>query len=785
MKCSVWGRIVGLAFVTVALGAVGSGCASSETGTPRRDAGTADVGPVDANADARSSDSGRDSSYDANADAGRDVGPHDTVQTCEACTTNDDCDAESFCAHLVTGEHACLPGCNMEFPSCPRGFTCIFDATGTGVNANVCAPVGGPCCVDEDSDDYGVGVGCMGPDCNDNSDTVHPDRDEVCDGLDTNCNSRVDENPNDCGSGRCTPDGDGSYSAIVGGMCVSATCQSGTTSDCALYTCSEGGDRGTTCATTCAPAGTDDDTYCIATAHCDGGVCVSDVPDGGTCDEDSDCNTTHCDNGYCCGSGTCCATDGDCPGGGMPTRVCDNPRACQGHRGVVTCESSTCRAVSGIDDDTACTAAVEAISCGLVNPVQCAGGDPQPTGDRTCPAMCLTDGDCIAAAHCQVGFCVPDLPPGGTCGRNQDCMPGLTCVDNTCCTSVCNGSCEACNLPGSQGTCTPVPPGADPAGECAGFACTGYYAGFQGNVCSPYAAVSDSVATCDGAGACRTPALLCPMQTIGSPPQITCNPTCQTPVGGTCSGTTPGACTNLDNPMVQTTCGTGACQRTVQTCVGGAVNMCMAGTPVAETCDGIDNDCNGTADNGGDMLCPAQPNVTTQSCRGTMGCAITGCAGGWADYDATRAGCECSVANSGPTCAGARALGSFAPGTSMTVNANINSGNVAWFSLSFPPMSGAGGRGGTPTISIAPAALYSIRITQNCAGTAFTCNASGDVPSSAAAQRQFEFSDTIPNGPTGYTSSLETWPDPVYVQVTRTSTPTTCEAAAFDLTISR
>ena len=51
---------------------------------------------------------------------------------------------------------------------------------------------------------------------------------------------------------------------------------------------------------------------------------------------------------------------------------------------------------------------------------------------------------------------------------------------------------------------------------------------------------------------------------------------------------------------VPTSCGVGACASTgVTSCVAGAVqNSCVAGTPVLEVCDGIDNNCDGSVDNG-------------------------------------------------------------------------------------------------------------------------------------------------------------------------------------------
>ncbi|HKB08378.1 MAG TPA: MopE-related protein, partial [Candidatus Polarisedimenticolia bacterium] len=52
---------------------------------------------------------------------------------------------------------------------------------------------------------------------------------------------------------------------------------------------------------------------------------------------------------------------------------------------------------------------------------------------------------------------------------------------------------------------------------------------------------------------------------------------------------------NLDSLV---TCGTGVCQRSVHTCVNGVPQTCTPGPPSTETCNGADDDCNGIVDNG-------------------------------------------------------------------------------------------------------------------------------------------------------------------------------------------
>jgi hypothetical protein len=54
---------------------------------------------------------------------------------------------------------------------------------------------------------------------------------------------------------------------------------------------------------------------------------------------------------------------------------------------------------------------------------------------------------------------------GAMCAANSDCQSGF-CTDGVCCNKACAGTCEACNLTGSGGTCTGIPANTDPQMEC-------------------------------------------------------------------------------------------------------------------------------------------------------------------------------------------------------------------------------------------------------------------------------------------------------------------------------
>jgi hypothetical protein len=77
-------------------------------------------------------------------------------------------------------------------------------------------------------------------------------------------------------------------------------------------------------------------------------------------------------------------------------------------------------------------------------------------------------------------------------------------------------------------------------------------------------------------------------------------------VDNNCNGT-------VDDGLGNRVCGLGPCQRTVAACVGGVSQTCTPGTPGTETCNGIDDDCDGVIDNGNcapTSVCPGARQVT-------------------------------------------------------------------------------------------------------------------------------------------------------------------------------
>ena len=346
------------------------------------------------------------------------------------------------------------------------------------------------------------------------------------------------------------------------------------------------------------PGSCTDDGGCAANEYCDAvGLCAPDVADGQACGRDEQCVADHCSNGVCCASGDCCTSAAQCAAHGWDLR-CDAPTSCQGSEGTPVCTATfQCGALT-VADDSVCGGMVSQ-TCGPYPSIVCTGAVTQPPDQGAlCADLCGDDGGCDPGAYCDAtGHCIPDLSLGQVCTEPSQCQSGI-CVDGVCCNTTCTGTCQACDLAGTSGTCTLAANGTDPDVECGAVSCTGFYHSWSGDSCRRKADVSDATATCNGAGACRSAAQECTAQSVVGPTTVTCNANCQNPNLATCTGTTAGTCTNV-NPGNQS-CGQGVCQVTVPQCSNGAPLACVpnSGAATTETCNNIDDNCDGTVDNG-------------------------------------------------------------------------------------------------------------------------------------------------------------------------------------------
>jgi hypothetical protein len=185
------------------------------------------------------------------------------------------------------------------------------------------------------------------------------------------------------------------------------------------------------------------DNECDPGAHCDG-TCVANAGNGERCDGDGECMSGHCVNSVCCADGDCCRTASDCPARFSSAAACTSSSECQGTRTDALCTNNMCGSTT-VDDDSACSASILALSCDLSVDIFCNGAVVQAIA--SCGASCSSDAECDEnLAFCSSGTCVTKLANGGECTGNSSCSSGH-CNNGVCCGS---GSCcrNASQCPG-------------------------------------------------------------------------------------------------------------------------------------------------------------------------------------------------------------------------------------------------------------------------------------------------------------------------------------------------
>jgi len=228
---------------------------------------------------------------------------------------------------------------------------------------------------------------------------------------------------------------------------------------------------------------------------CGGGTtCAIKCAQGKKCAANSDCTSNFCVDGVCCNSacaGACQACtaakkgagadgacgsvaagtdpDNECTDQGAATcgtnGVCDGAGACAKYAAGTTCVAAFCNGSTLNKADT-CNASNMCVDGGAVS---CA---PYTCKNAACLASCAADTDCDALHYCAMSVCVAKQVLGAACAVSSHCASG-NCVDGVCCDSVCSGTCQACNVAGSIGTCSNVPAGQNDDTCLAPMLCNG------------------------------------------------------------------------------------------------------------------------------------------------------------------------------------------------------------------------------------------------------------------------------------------------------------------------
>jgi hypothetical protein len=328
-------------------------------------------------------------------------------------------------------------------------------------------------------------------------------------------------------STECRPAACAAGVAVEAASCTGggADCPPSGETSCGAYAC-----VGNACATSCASRAD-----CAPGYYCDGaGQCLAAADLGTVCAADAECFTELCVDGVCCDQtceGPCEACDlaghlGECspvtgaPRGGRPACLGEDGDPCQG-----ACDGEARDACAYPGAETACReasctdgVATLAASCrgdGACPALETQACAPYACEGTACAGDCATDEDCALGMTCSAGVCVERRPQGEACTAAGQCQSGQ-CVDGVCCDASCAGQCEACDLAGRLGTCSPVE-GAPRGGRsaCAGSApCQGACDGEARQACaypgsevecgaaSCRDGVETAAATCDGAGGC-------------------------------------------------------------------------------------------------------------------------------------------------------------------------------------------------------------------------------------------------------------------------------------------
>src|SRR6266403_902824 len=550
------------------------------------------------------------------------------------CAAGDYCDAGGACVAKKADGLACGGANQCGSGSCADGVCCDQACGGQCQACDLAGQVGQ--CVAVSGAPHGARTACSGS--------------GSCAGSCDGSNVAACAYPTvQCRGASCT-----AGVATAAASCDGAgSCPAVVTTTCNPYVCGA-----TACKTSCTA-----DADCVSGDYCDAaGACVSKKADGYACAAANECANGSCADGFCCER----ACNGQCEACDVPGRVgqcvavsgpphgartaCSGSGACGG-----ACDGANAAACAYPDSSTSCrdascssgtaTAAAICDGAGACPPPVTAQCDPYLCGGNACKTSCLSDSDCTAADHCDAtGACVPKTVVGQACSASNQCTSGF-CTDGYCCDQGCAGQCQACDVVGSEGTCTAVsgePHGARMACRGATTICGGACDGVATAACAyPDATLSCRAgscsagtailaAGCDGAGLCPAPQTqLCDPYFCGA---TVCLGNCAQDVdcvagdwcsAGVCVPKLPDAqACGGSNQCASGTCVDGVCCD--QTCDGqcqacdvpGSLGVCVAVSGVPHSarpaCATDGSACGGSCDGAQGLAC----HYPTSPCRG-------------------------------------------------------------------------------------------------------------------------------------------------------------------------
>jgi alpha-tubulin suppressor-like RCC1 family protein/cytoskeletal protein CcmA (bactofilin family) len=428
--------------------------------------------------------------------------------------------------------------------------------------------------------------------------------DTTCDGRDDDCDGTTDEDyvgmSTSCGLGVCVDTG-------------VTSCSAGEIFD----SCTPGN-----------PTRTNDDTCNNVDEDCDGAT-----------DDNYDSVTTNCGQGACRAHGLTDCVNGSVTDSCMPGFNAPNDPTCDGVDD--DCDGSTDENYASVATNCgvgACarTGTTSCVTGSVAD--SCVAGAPG-SSDTTCNGIdencngVKDEGYVTTVTSCGVGACARTGTLSCVNGAVvNSCTPGTPASSDATCDNVddnCNGTKDEGYAPVTT-SCG--------VGACFRNGTTSCAGGVVNNSCSPGApAVNDttcnniddncngtkdegyvSVVSSCGVGACgRTGMTSCSAGSVNS----NCTPGAPAANDATCDNTDDNCNGVKDEDYVHltTSCGVGACLRGGTTsCVSGNVtDSCVAGTPAASdaTCNNIDDNCNGSKDEG---------YVSVATACGTAPCNSTG-----------------------------------------------------------------------------------------------------------------------------------------------------------------